>query len=1030
MRTAVWAHRHARSILFLLVTLIAGGVLAARGLPVSLFPHVNFPRIRVNLDAGDRPAEQMELQVTRPIELALRGIPGARGVTSTTSRGSAEVSLTFDWGQDMASAALQAQAAVNRAMSTLPRGTTFDLRRMDPTVFPVIAYSLTSQTRATDALRDLARYRLAPVLSEVPGVTKVDVVGGEVAEIHVTINPARLAERGLALGDVSAALAAANTLAASGRIEDRSRLYLVVTDAQLRSLEELRNLPIRAAAEGLTRLGQIADVRYATAPRTTYSTADGRQCVLINVFQQPDGNTVEIAAGIRSMLAAEQQRLPKDVTISCWYDQSDLINASAAGVRDAVMIGVALAALVLLLFLRDWRMTLIATLAVPVVLGITSLLLYLLGESFNIMTLGGMAAAVGLIIDDAIVMSEHIVRRLRAPHEPAPIDGGDGGGGDDVATRVRSATDEFIRPLAGSSLSTIVIHIPPAFLVGVFGAFFAALSLAMAASLVISFLVAWLVIPVVASRLLRRAKPAAEGMIARRAARAYTATMRAMLRRPWLVLVVIVPLLAGGLVAFQHVESGLMPVTDEGGFVVDYVGPPGAAIPEMNRLLGHVERAIAEMAEVQTYSRRTGFSLGGDISESNTGDFFVRLKPLPRRPIHEVMDELAKRVGKEVPGLRIEPLLLMEDLLGDLSGQPQPVVVHLFGDDTQTLVDLAPKVAASLATIKGLSSIENGVIPAGDAIQVRIDSAKAAREGFSTANLATAVTDLLSGNVATQVQQGERSLGVRVWTPSGGRDRPEALARLNLRAPDGHLVPLSRVATLEHRPGQPEITRQDLQRVVSITARSSRDLGSTIRDVRAGLDRGGLIPKNIRYTLGGLYEQQQAAFRGTAGVILAAAALVFALLLFLYERLRVALAILFTSALAVAAVFVGLRLTGTELNISSMMGMVMIVGNVTEAAIFYYSELIELPPSADANQRLILAGANRMRAITMTTAAAILALLPLAIDYGGTAGMLRPLAMAIITGLVVQLPLVLVVLPVLLGISQTAPVRLARLPGD
>ncbi len=1000
-----WSSRHARSILFVLVALAAGGLLATMSLPVSLFPHVNFPRIRVNLDAGDRPAELMELGVTRPIELALRGIPGVRGVESTTSRGNAEVSITFDWGQDMTAAYLQAQSQINQVLGSLPKGTTFEVRRMDPTVFPVIAYSLTSTKRSPSELRDIAQYQLLPLLSKTEGVAKVGVDGGAVPEIHVVIEPARLAEHDLTVADLTAALAAANVTSAVGRIEENNKLYLVVSDTQIDTPEQIKRVVIKSSTTGITMLGDIADVQRSVEPQYVHSTADGRDCALINVYQQPGGNTVRIAADIRSTIEETKKRLPADVTIANWYDQSDLITQSANGVRDAVLIGVALAALVLLLFLRDWRMTLIATFAVPVVLAITAIILYALGASFNIMTLGGMAAAVGLIIDDAIVMSEHIIRRIHR-HES------------EISDRVVSATSEFTKPLAGSSLSTIVIHIPPAFLVGVFGAFFAALSLSMAASLIISFFVAWLVIPVLAARLLKGRKHREPGRFANAVDRSYAALMRLILPVPWLTLVVIVPLLAASYFAYGSVPSGVMPQVDEGGFVIDYVGPPGASITEMDRLLGQVEAILKDTPEVQTYSRRSGFSLGGDISESNTGDFFVRLKHLPRRAISEVMDDVREAVEKSVPGLEIEPLQLMEDLLGDLTGRPQPVVVNLFGEDEAALTALAPKVASAIEKVNGLSSIENGVVPAGDAIEVHVDRIKASLEGLNPDLVTQSINDLLSGGVATQIQQNQKSVNVRVWTPTNVRQTRDDLTALRVRAPDGHLVPLSRIATFTLLPGQPEITRLDLQRTVAITARSSRDLGSTIRDVRLALDQPGVIPSSVRYTLGGQYEEQRAAFKGTLRVVIAAGALVFLLLLLLYERIRVAVAILLTTAVAIAAVMIGLRATGTELNISSMMGMVMIVGNVTEVAIFYYSEFEVLDPKSDRNIRLIEAGTHRLRAITMTTLAAILALLPLALDLGHSAGMLRPLAIAIITGLAVQLPLVLILLPSLLTLFR------------
>jgi CzcA family heavy metal efflux pump len=1026
---ARWAHRHARSILFLLAALVVCGVFATLVVPVSLFPRVNFPRIRVNVEAGDRPAERMAVEVTRSIEESLRAMPGVRGVRSVSSRGSAEIWVGFDWGEDMTAALLQAESQVNKVVPTLPAGTTFEVRRMDPTVFPVIAYSLTSPTRPLTELYDLAQFQLRPVLSTIPGVARIGVTGGAVQEYRVVVDPAKLAARGLALSDVATALSTSNVLTAVGQIEDRYKLLLVIADTRFKNIGEIGDTVIRAGGSvgggasgsggGIIKLSDVATVRVDAAPQFRRVTADGRDAVQIDVFQQLGGNTVDIAAGIRDALAAEARRLPSDVHITNWYDQSELITASAHSVRDAVLIGVALAALVLLLFLRNWRMTLIAALAVPIVLGVTALLLYLLGQSFNIMTLGGMAAAVGLIIDDAIVMAEHIVRRLHtASVERAGRTIGADGERIDAESRILAATDEFTKPLVGSSLSTILIHIPPAFLIGVTGAFFAALSLSMASALVISFFVAWLAIPILAARLLRRQDVAhhTPGESDRR--RVYPAMMRRVLGFPWLVLLLIVPLLAVGYLAYNRLASGFMPALDEGGFVIDYVAPPGTSLTEADRMLRKVESILHHTAEVDATSRRTGFALGEDLAEANNGDIFVHLKPLPRRPIDEVMDDVRKEIEHEVPGLEVELLQLTEDLIGDLTGQPEPVVVNLFSEDESQLAALAEKVAEAVAKVPDVVEVKSGIVPAGDALTIEVDRVKASLEGVDPEAITKSLQDLLSGNVTTQIQQGEKLIDVRVWIPAAARRTVRDVEELQLRAPDGHLFPLKRVAALHIVTGQPEITREDLKRVVSVTGRSNRDLGSTIRDVREVLDRPGLLPPGVRYTLGGLYEQQQIAFRGLVLVMAAGAALVFLLLLFLYESFRVAIAIMITTALAMAAVFIGLWVTGTELNVSSLMGMVMIVGNVTEVAIFYFSEYADFPHAGDTRDRLIAAGSFRMRAITMTTVAAILALLPLALGVGQGSAMLQPLAIAIIAGLLVQLPLVLIVFPALLALMR------------
>uniref|UniRef100_UPI002614EE8E efflux RND transporter permease subunit n=1 Tax=Geobacter sp. TaxID=46610 RepID=UPI002614EE8E len=567
-----WVQTHRRSILFLVLMMAVAGAAISFRLPVALFPKVDFPRVVISLDAGDRAAELMELQVTRPVEQAVRAVPGVESVRSTSSRGSAEISVNFGWGTDMISSMLQVESAVSRVLPGLPGGTTFEVKRMDPTVFPVLGYSLTSATTSQVELHNIARYQLVPLLSSVNGASRVQVIGGSREEYRVTVDPARLQAYDLTLDDVARTLSAANVITAVGRLEDHYKLYLAMADTRLATQDEIRQTIVKSGPNGVVHLEEIADVGRDTVPQWQRVTADGRDAVLINVYQQPGGNTVRIAREIKAKLASFRSQLPPGVTIRTWYDQSELIVNSAASVRDAIIIGVILGAAVLLLFLRSMKITLIAIVVVPTVLAATIVLLHLLGMSFNIMTLGGMAAAVGLIIDDVIVMVEHIIRRLR-------------GSRGDHEGRVMAAAREFAQPLAGSSSATIVIFLPLAFLSGVTGAFFKALSVTMAAALIISFLITWLAIPILADHLLgeKEARREEGGAITKRVHRLYERLMLSLLRRPWLVLAGIVPLLILGYVGYRQVGSGFMPVMDEGGFILDYRTPPGTALSETDR---------------------------------------------------------------------------------------------------------------------------------------------------------------------------------------------------------------------------------------------------------------------------------------------------------------------------------------------------------------------------------------------------------------------------------------------------------------
>ena len=1006
-----WTGRHYRSLLFCFAALAIAGIMSSVSLPVALFPQASFPRIRIDLDAGDRPAERMELEVTRPVEELIHSVPGVKSVRSSTSRGTAEISVFFEWGQDMVSALLQVQGRINQAVSSLPAGTNFTVDRMDPTVFPVISYSLTSPTRSLVELRDLAYYTFRPPLSTLPGVAKVQVLGGRQEEYRVVVDQGRALTRGLTLSDIANALAASNVLVAVGRLEEYDKLFLIISDTRLGTIEDIKHTVLRANTTGVVQLQDVATVQDTTAPQWIRVTADGRDAVLFQVYQQPGGNTVRIAAAVKEKLAEMQKLVPPGVKIASWYDQSDLILASAESTRDAILIGVVLASLVLLLFLRSFKVMLVAMLSVPATLAITVLVLSLLGMSFNIMTLGGIAAAVGLVVDDSIVMVEHMVRRMRESPEG------------NHTVRLQEAAAEFTRPLAGSSAATIVIFVPLAFLSGVTGAFFKALSLTMAAGLVISFLIAWLVIPILCVRWMshRDALIHEHGQISNWIHDRYRSLLSGILEHPWRVSLIILPLIAAGWFATGSVGSGFLPSMDEGGFIIDYISPPGTSLAETDRLLKQVEQLIRETPEAATYSRRTGLGLGEAFDEANRGDFFVRLKPPPRRSIEQVMEEVRSKIEAEVPGLEIETAQLMEDLIGDLTSVPQPVEIKLFSEDQKLLSKLAPQVIEAISKVPGLVEIKNGIIPAGDALTIQVDRSKAALEGVDPDTISKALEGYIAGDVTTSIQHGPKLIGVRVRLPDSQHETRQQVRDLLMRAPDGHLFPLSRVATITAETGQPEIKREDLRRMATVTARiEGRDLGSAAGDVKKALDRSGLLPKEVPYALGGLYEQQQLAFQSLTTILIAAVVLVFALLLFLYENFRVALAMLITTLLAIAGVYLGLLVTGTEFNITSRMGMTMIVGIVTEVAIFYYSEYQTLPPSSS---RYIEAGINRMRPIAMTTFAAILALLPLALGFGQGAAMLKPLAIAIISGLLFQLPLVLVVLPALLALFRSHRVR-------
>jgi len=997
--------RHARSIWLSVFLVTLAGLVAATRLPVTLFPHIDYPRVVVSIDAGERDAEQMAADITRPAEIALREIPGVKQIRSTTSRGSAEVALSFDWGDDMVSATNATQGALATILPDLPAGTRFSVRRSDPTIFPVLGISLTSDKRDGVALAQMAQLKLRPVLSTVNGVAGVDVLGGANQEIEVEVDPARLQALGMTMTDVTAALGAANSVAAVGKIEDRHRLYLALVENRLSSEADIAAIPVKggmAAGAGVATLGQIATVRRAPAPTWTKVTSNGANAVLVNIRQTPTADAVALVKEVDARL--KDVALPDDVKVSFFYDQSELVTGAANAVRDAILLGAVLAGLVLFLFLRSWRLMVITAALLPSVLAATCLALYALHMSFNMMTLGGMAAAVGLVVDDAVVMLEHLMRRLQEAEH-----------GKGERPSMLAAAREMARPLFGSTMATIVVFVPLAFISGVTGGFFKALAVTMVAALAVSLLYARYVLPIVAENWLtvkdaeaadkaeKFTGPMANGY-GRVAARAFA--------RPGLIAAVVAVLMvvAGGF-ALTHLQSGFMPVMDEGGFILDYKAKPGASLTDTDRLLRQVEKIVQETPEVSSYSRRTGVQLGGGLTEADEGDFFIRLKGGSRRDIEEVMAEVREKVQTEVPGLEIETAQLMEDLIGDLTAVPQPIEVKLFGDDPKQLEDSAGKVVEAMGKIDGVVEVASGLRVAGDGIIIKVDRAAATMAGLDPDIVAKQVETQIGGTVATQILAGEQVIDVRVRLPQELRQRTDALGALTIRAADGRAVALRSIASISIAAGQRQITREDLAPFIPVTARlEGKDLGTGMKDVQAAV-AGLHLPTGVRVDYGGLYAQQKQSFSDLTTVFIAALLLSALLLTLMFENWAFTGAVIATVLLSTTAVFFGLWVTGTELDISALMGLTMVVGMLTELAIFYLAELV--PGERVDAASLLHAGKARIRPIVMSALIAILTLAPLALGMSRGAGLQKPLATAIIFGLAIGAPLVLTMLPTL-----------------
>lgn len=991
-----FSRERSTAIGLLAVILAAAGVMMASRLPSSIFPSVTFPLIKVIADAGEEPAAWMMPTVTRPLEEAILRVPGVGRVLSTTSRGSTEITANFAWGTDMQVAKQRVEAEVARIRPDLPSEAKIDVEWMNTAIFPILGYALTSATRAPSDLWALAEYRLKPELIRIPGVSQVQIQGGRKREFQVHLNPDALAARRLSPADVVTAIRKNSQILSAGLTEANHELYLTLVDGRAGGIEALSRIPIPIPGGGVpAHVGDLGAVAAADAVSYIRTTANGKPALLVNIVRQPSANTVEIADGVRRLLAEQPDLIPRDVTWTTFYDQAEFVSRSVHGVRDAILIGVLLAAVVLLVFLRNFRLTVIAVATIPLCVAIAMLLLGAAGQTVNLMTLGGVAAALGLIVDDAIVVVENIHHK-RQQGDPDPA---------------ASGVSELLPALAGSSLSTIVIFLPFALLTGVAGAFFRPLALTMALELTVSFLLAAFVVPVASGRGFSRKPP--QDADARDAHSRPGRIVSLLLRRPWISVVFVAALFLGGALLYRTVGTDFLPAMDEGSIILDYWTPPGTSLSDTDAMLLDAEKIIQSQDDVESYSRRTGTQLGFFITEPNRGDYVIKLKPRSRRrPAGEVIDDLRARIAAAEPAIRTDFGQLLEDNIGDLTGGAvQPIDIKLFGEDQTGLQNAARSAARIVASVRGVEDAFDGIVIAGPAINIRprlTTGNEPSRFGLTTEDLHAAVEPAVTGTVAGTVRIAERIYDVRVFEKNAG-----GLSELKIRTPSGAAIPLTSVATIETGPPEAEINRENLKTFVGVTARlSGRDLGGAISEISQKLAASLALPRGMSIRFGGLYEQQQSSFKGLLLVLLGGLLLVSVVLLFEFGDWRAPLLTVLIAVAVLAGVFGALLITGMTLNLSSFVGAIMMVGIVGENAIFVIHEarlgLLRGDPVSQAWGR---AAKRRARPVAMTILATALALSPLALALGEGSQLQQPLAIAVIGGFLLSGPLVLIVLP-------------------
>lgn len=984
-----------------LAMIIVAGLFAYQKMQVSLFPEITFPKIKIIADAGLQPVDKMMVTVTRPLELAIKKIPDLTDIRSTTSRGSCEISAFVNWGANVDLSQQRIESRIAEIRNTLPADVNITVEKMNPSILAVMGYSLESHSFSPIELKQLALYTIKPYLSQVPGVSEIRIIGGKTKEYWIEPDLQKMSALGLTPDDISNALSQSNFIKSNGYLSDYRHLYLTVTDASLQTLDQLKAVVIRNNGKRVVQLSDIANIRVNEAVEYIKVNANGHESILIAVIKQPNTNLIDVSKNIKQKIADLKNILPKGVTLKPYYVQSDFVNTSVKSVTDSLWIGLLLAIIVAIIFLRSFKASATILITIPATLTATLIVLYVIGYTLNIMTLGAIAAAIGLIIDDAIVVVEQIHRT----HEEHPDE--------EYPSVVKKAIHFLLPAMVGSSISTIVIFIPFMLMSGVAGAYFNVLTNTMIITLACSFFVTWIGLPVIYLLFsVKRKKKISLSEKEKPLNVKKQQWVSFFILRPWISFVLVGLLIVSIILILPRLETGFLPEMDEGSIVLDYVSPPGTSLAETDRELNEVEKIITSTPEVAAYSRRTGTQMGFFITEPNTGDYLIKLKTKRDKTTEEVIEEIRKRIESSQPELRVDFGQVIGDMLGDLITSVQPIEVKIFGDDQQKLHQLSAQVGTLVEKVKGTADVFNGITITGPSLVVIPDYSKLAQSGITPTSLQFQLQTSLEGNQLGNIFENERLYAIRLIYPGSRKLSIEDIKKLQIAAPDGKLKPISELADVQLRSGDPEIVRENLQSMGVVSARlESRDLGSTMKDIKSSISKQVHLPSGYHIEYGGSYAQQQKSFNELLLILISSSLLVFGVILFLYKDIKIALSILIIAVLGISGSYLALFITGTPLNVGSYTGLIMIVGIIGENSIFTFLQFKENLHQQSVDESIVYAISTRLRPKLMTAFGAIIALMPLALGIGAGAELHQPLAIAVIGGFLIALPLLLIVLP-------------------
>jgi CzcA family heavy metal efflux pump len=994
---------HRNPLLVVLILVLVGGVYSYHQLKTALFPEITFPKIKIIAEAELQPVDKMVVTVTRPLENAIKQVPDLKLIRSTTSRGSCELSAYMNGSADIDLSQQRIESQIEKIKNTLPLGINLSIEKMNPSILPVSGYSLESHTKSPIELKQLATYTIKSFLSQVDGVSEIRVIGGKSKEYWLELDLQKMTTLSISPDQLSNMLTQTNFIKSNGYLSDHNYLYLSITDATVKSKGDLEELIVSKNGNRIIRVKDIAKVKIEEGLAYTRINANGKDGILIAVIKQPSANLVDLSAQMEAKVAELQKIIPSGVYIKPYYIQADFVNESVKSVRDSLLIGLALAIIVAVIFLRSLKASATILITIPVTLCLSIIVLYFVGYSLNIMTLGAIAAAIGLIIDDAIVVVEQI-HRTHEEHPEEP-----------TVNLLKKAIAYLFPAMLGSSISTIVIFVPFALMTGVAGAYFQVMTNTMIITLVCSFFVTWIGLPIVYLLLTRNAATNSVSKKSKPHPVKKQQWIRYFIQRPYISIVGMLLLIVAIVFVFPRLETGFLPEMDEGSIVLDYSSPPGTSLYETDRMLREVEKELVKVPEVAAYSRRTGTQMGFFITEPNTGDYLIQLKPNRSKSTDEVIAEIRSKVESSQPALKVDFGQVIGDMLGDLMSSTQPIEVKIFGNDQLTLEALSRKVANVLRKINGTTDVFDGIVLSGPTVNVQPDFSALAQYGISPVSFQSQIQLALEGNVIGELYDQQQLSPIRIIYPGSRQFAIANIKELKIFLPSGKAIPIGNLAKVELRTGSAEVERENLQSIGVVTARlDNRDLGSVMKDVQQQVGAQIALPSGYHITYGGAYAEQQQSFKELLMILITSSLLVFSVILFLFKDFRIAFLILLIAVLGISGSYLALFITHTPLNVGSYTGLIMIVGIIGENAVFTFLQFKASLQDNDVDEAITYAISTRLRPKLMTAVGAIIALFPLALGIGAGAQLHQPLAIAVIGGFIIALPLLLIVLPSLI----------------